>query len=99
MACPWTWRCWATVMDVVGLYYFSSPDYFIVYVGKMICVGSAEVEPGAILSKGGVQGTWDESSEFVILTDELLEVMDSLERAAEDNDANDPDDQHNSDSD
>ena len=52
----------------------------------------------AILSKGGVRGTWDESSEFVILTDELLEVMDSLERAAEDNDANDPDDQHNSDS-
>ena len=63
-------------MDVVGLYYFSSLDCFIVYVGKMICVGSAEVEPGAILSKGGVQGTWDESSEFVILADELLEVMD-----------------------
>ena len=72
-------------------------DCFIVYGGKMICVGSAEGEPGAILSKGGVQGTWDESSEFVILTDELLAVMDSLERASEDND--DPDDQDNSDSD
>ena len=71
-------------------------DCFIVCVGKMICVGSAEVEPGAILSMGGVQGTWDESSEFVILTDELLEVMDSLERAAEDNELVD---QHNSDSD
>ena len=53
----------------------------------------------AILSKGGVQGTWDESSEFVILTDELLAVMDSLERASEDNDENDPDDQDNIDSD
>ena len=74
-------------------------DCFIVCVGKMICVGSAEVEPGAILSKGGVQGTWDESSEFVILTDELLAVMDSLERASEDNDENDPDDQDNIDSD
>ena len=44
----------------------------------MECVGAIEVDPRSILTPGGIQGTWDDSSEYIKMTEENEDLMDRL---------------------